>query len=184
MRPLRKAKTIRVYKTKLRRIQPGFPAPRNNAKPSVFCIRRRVFSFFCNRELRKIKQSQTIQQLDSVTLKPGVHKFFNDLGATSKLCASSKSRDEDRHILGDTVRTAVDMATLGPGICSHLPQTSLLGYFKIYQSFLSLGNWENRNYRTDNGFCAISRTGFCPVIGHNPGSLLTFLLDIPRNSFI
>ena len=66
------------------------------------------------------------------------------------------------------------MATLGPGICSPLPQTSLLRYFKIYQSSLSLGKCENRNYRTDKGFCAISRTGFCPIRGHNPGLLLVF----------
>jgi len=86
--------------------------------------------------------------------------------------------NEDPNILRRTVRTTVDMANLGPGICSSLPQTSLLRYFKIYQSFLSLGKCENRSDRTDNDFRAFSRTGFRPVIGHNPGSLLAFLLDI------
>ena len=76
---------VRVHKIKPERIKPGFPAIVNNVKPFVFCIRQTLFSFSRNRQFGRIKQSQTLQQQDSVTLKPGVHTFSNNLGATSNL---------------------------------------------------------------------------------------------------
>jgi hypothetical protein len=50
MRQLGKAQTIRVYQTKPGRIQPGFPAPRNNVKLLVVYIRQTVIGLCRNRE--------------------------------------------------------------------------------------------------------------------------------------
>jgi hypothetical protein len=109
--PLRKAQKIRVFKTEPGRMQPGFSAPGNNVKPFVFYIRQTVTDLCRNREFCRIKQSQTTQQQDSVTLKPVVHKFSNNVGAISKLCARratcSKFHTKDPQILGATVRSWV-----------------------------------------------------------------------------